>query len=414
MRPVFSTIPGIGSGGAPTLIFRQGKSYRTSDIAALLYSIPESRDAARLEAIQCLVATQLTNRNELCLVTSALYHAASVNSPSASAAQEGLVQILSAHLEHPEGVHIALQTIRHWETNPKLSSLCAILVDRLRLQIPTVNQLTSRSRTEFLEVAHILSQASTTDAYRTYALAALCQHLDDRNTSKAAMRRELATIVLAALRRLTTIPADLASLKELATSALARSTTLLSSQHLNTATIQKPRSDLVTAQQAEQRRQFGLAVTIEIIKSLPLLSRPLAAEEFENALRFSFSSSSPLPANYYWPTASEWQTIERALAYAEEHKCFSALHLAAYAKLLATRIKVEDPRDPRESKRRSDTLPIDARLKVLATAQRLQNSNNFSKDEVVLLCNQLAKRLLAPEFSQWTARLGTDGIDSSK
>lgn len=398
----FSVIPGIGSGGPAATIVRRGKEYCVGDITAVLRS---SNDAARLAAIQTLVATELSNRNELCLVASTLYDIASVDGPIAGAAYEGLVQLLSAHFEHPEAIHLALQAIRLWEGNPPSTPAYATLIDRLRHQLPTDAGLASPSRTQFLETAHILSQALITTSHREPALAALCRYLEERTPARAATRRELAGLVLAALRKIGRIPEDLAAIKILATTVLTTGTAATGTQRKRAPVIQPQNSELVTAQQAEQRRQFGLAVTIEIIKSLPLLGRPMTADEFENALRFNFSSGSLLPANRFWPSKSEWYTIERALEYAEQNQCFSPLRLAAFAKLLATRIKVEDPKDPRESKRRPDTLPTEARLKVLATSTRIQSAYNASAEEVDLLCEDLAARLLAPEFSQWTAQL---------
>jgi hypothetical protein len=169
--------------------------------------------------------------------------------------------------------------------------------------------------------------------------------------------------------------------------------------------MQPRNTDLVTAQQAEQRRQFGLAVTIEIIKSLPLLGRPITADEFENALRFDISSRSLLPANRFWPNPSEWHTIQRALEYAEQQNSFSPLRIAAFAKILATRIKVEDPKDPRESKRRPDVLPPEERLKTLARTEQIQRDRNISPNDVDSLCVEICSRILAPEFAQWTAQL---------
>jgi hypothetical protein len=289
-----------------------------------------------------------------------------------------------------------------WENTPSRASLCATLIDRLRHQLPPESGLISPSRSEFLETAYIFSQALITVAYREQARKALCNQLEDTSPTSAAKRRELAGITIAALRKLGATPAELTALKTLATKILARGTTLATPQRTRTPVIQLRNIDLVTAQQAEQRRQFGLAVTIEIIKSLPLLGRHITAEEFENALRFDFSSRSLLPANRFWPSTSEWNTIERALEYAEQHQSFSPLRLAAFAKILATRIKVEDPKDPRESKRRPDALPMESRIKVLAAVERIKDAHDISSEDIDILCTDLTARLLAPEFAQWT------------
>lgn len=405
-RHIFSIIPGVGSGGAAASIIRQGKSYRVSDIAALVDAEPTpSRDAARQAAINALAATELPNRSELCMVASALFHAASLRDSACTAAQEGLVQLLSAHLESSEGVHLTLQVLRSWEKSPAYAALCATLTSRLRNQLPPESSLTSRSRLEFLEAAHIFSQALLTETYRAQAHSALIEKLQEQAPTTIAMRRELAAITIAALRKLGATPADLSSLRILATTILARGTASNTTQRPRTLVMQPRNTDLVTAQQAEQRRQFGLAVTIEIIKSLPLLGRPITADEFENALRFDISSRSLLPANRFWPTPSEWHTIERALEYAEQQNSFPPIRIAACAKILATRIKVEDPKDPRESKRRPDVLPAEERLKILAKAERISRDHKISPEDVDLLCVEICSRLLAPEFSQWTAQL---------
>jgi hypothetical protein len=402
--PAQSLIPisGLGSGGPAAEIVRRGKTYSVREIAL---AARWGGEGAKTAAMQVLADLTSLNRTELALAASTLHDIAIGPEPYGQPAQKALAGLISTHLDFPESLHLAIQAIRVWEKLPGCASGCACLVEMVIPHLPRAGQLRSATRSSFMEQAHILSKAAATTSFALHAIAELRAFLEDRSPTLMPARRELAGLTLASIRKVATPSRDIENLKALASTVFSTGTVAPASRPTAAPIIQKQENNAVTAQQAEQRRQFGLAVTIELIKSIPLIGRPLNADEFENCLRFNFSPASILPANRFWPTRSEWHTMERCLEFAEQSEGLSPLRLAALFRILATRIKVEDPKDPRESKRRPDVLSSSERVDALKACQRIQNQANLAAADVDSVAQEIASRLLAPEFSGWVAEL---------
>jgi hypothetical protein len=363
----------------------------------------ENRDA-QISAIGVLGSLSNLNRQELALAASTLHDIALISEPHALDAQRAFAALILTHATLPEAIHLAMQAIKVWEEHPGCRDACLSLVEIITPRLPRAEILPQATRSSYIEQAHILAKAALTTTFAQYSIAGLRTVLEDRTPALTAIRRELAGITAAAIRRVRNPNKELQSLKALAAQVFATGT-VAATKNSAAALIHNKASETVTAQNAEQRRQFGLAVTIELIKSIPLIGRPLNTDEFENCLRFSFSPTSVLPANRFWPTKAEWHTIKRCLLFAEQAEGLSALRLAALFRILATRIKVEDPKDPRESKRRADVLTNAERLEAIEAAERISSRAQLTTSEVEAIAQEIAGRILAPEFSGWKTEI---------
>jgi hypothetical protein len=393
-------IPGLGSGGAAKEIQRRGKTYSVLDIARAAGS---ANVEAQIAAITVLGDLTSLNRQELALAASTLHNIALITEAPHHEAQRAFTTLITAHLDLPEALHLAVQAIRVWEEHPICTVACTALTDAVSPRLIQAGRLRQATRSLFIEQAHILSKAALTRAFAQQSIAELRTILESGAPTTTAHRRELAGITATSIRKVRNPSSELLSLQTLASAVLTTGAVATALHRTSAPIIHNKPSETVTAQQAEQRRQFGLAVTIELIKSIPLIGRPLNADEFENCLRFNFSPASVLPANRFWPTRSEWHTIERCLVFAEQNEGLSALRLAALFRILATRIKVEDPKDPRESKRRADILTPNERLEALKASERVRQKANLTAADIDAVAQEIAGRLLAMEFTNWTA-----------
>jgi|GEM_PF-3323457 len=390
-------IPGMQEDAEPRRLTVGEKTYSIADVVALSQS---KNEKSQRIALKILGALDKLNRSELHLAGSALYTLSHESSEVGKLARESLYQLIVGNSSTLEALHLGCQILKKWPSSGMESPESAQLTALLNSALKTIRLDPEQDRKQCVEQRYVLVKALEVEELRTSALESIRVALSDSSEIFAAYRRELAGNILAFMR-LNPISSPLANeVKRLASPAL---TSGLTTAHIaKTRTVDIDRSSIcTTALEAEARRQFGLACSIEMSKAVLLLGRPMRLEEYESAIRFGSAASPHGSTNRSWFSKDEWNTTERLLRLALKDAQNSREHALSLLYVLATRIKAEDHSDPRDSRRRPDTVGSDSRARLLKEMNKLCEANGIDIESVRSLAAELVARTLPAPFDTW-------------
>ena len=350
-RP-FVRIPGHSDSLESARVLVDGQSLSVTEILPLM-------SAGAAEAIPELVdalASRGLNRADTHLLASLLVSLADGKDSRAELAARGLTTLITRPAAHLEAVFIGVQLLRLWGNTERFNQPASYLRTHL---VPVVRELRlspELPRKQLSEIRYVLLRSFESPILHEAALGAIREALICTQPKLVSERKELAGAVISSSNSLRLQSESLASLKRLASAVFA---TGLAPAHLRAASDtsqQKRVSFLITAQDAERRRQFGLATAIELHKAATLLGRSVAIQEHEIALTFHNDASAATPGNQSWFTRDEWLTAQRLLTLATEEGSMSSPEALVLLNILATRVKAEDPADSRVSFKRPDLI----------------------------------------------------------
>lgn len=393
--PTLSRIPGMGDEGqsAPVVI---GDHEMTAAEAVALLTSGDTGPRVPL-AIKALSEAQLS-RHDTTLFASALLSLERTGAPSGDAAALALVTLVSTPSASLEGLFLGMQLLRAWEPAPERAALRSSVAGALAAAIAELKFANGMTRRQLAEVRYVLLRAFESAALQEPAAAAIRTVLTDQSPRLMPERKELAGAVLSASSALRGPSGEIPGLKRLAASVFATGVAPVSMRETPEGCQRRRVSFLVTAQDAERRRQFGLASAIELHKAATLLDRPLTLAEHEVALAFHNDASAPVPGNQSWLTRDEWRTAHRLITLALEERSLAPLDALALLHLLATQVKVEDPSDSRVSFRRPDLLDASTRLNTVRETALLAAQHGLALEDVTARANEAAARLFDRAF----------------
>ncbi len=391
-----SRIPGVPDSGERVRIIVRGKEYSLSDIAAATRA---DREEARIAALQALGSLHGLGNTELYFAASTLYSIGHEHGRCGDESRTQLKQLLERHFPQPEAVHLAIQVVKKCSHDTRFEK-CLLMVSEVAVVLSGSSAHTISNRREFIEARYVALRALEIEVFRAAAFVRLRALLENPSETFKLERKDLANNLLAILRAMPVQNPEVLELRRLCSFVFATGFAPTSSTHRTEQQIAQTAGTFTTANQAETQRQYGLATTLETRKAVPLRGRAMSVEEFSSALRFGPNLAVQLPANQQWPTKAEWDTIHTLLASTLANQNLPLADKVSLLTLLATRIKVEDRNDPRESRFRPDVLPKESREQVLSEIEALR----LTPDDEALVeksSEELESTLLSGDFSKW-------------
>jgi hypothetical protein len=123
--------------------------------------------------------------------------------------------------------------------------------------------------------------------------------------------------------------------------------------------------------------------------------------EYESAIRFGSAASHHGSTNRSWFSKDEWTTAERLLRLALKDPEAPKENALALLYILATRIKAEDHSDPRDSRRRPDTIGSEPRTRLIREIHKLCEINGIDVNRIAALAGESVARILPAPFDTW-------------
>ncbi len=389
----FVKIPGMGEEAAPQ------PGAMLSGEASIEDAVHGLRSASRdsfSSSLAALAAVPLT-RTELHLLARTLLSMSRQPGEAGDAAAAALCGTISARRSSLEATFIGIQLIRLWGSDQSHPELLAGLTTAIEVEISALRFVPELSRKQLTEIRYVLIRAFETPALHLAALNVAHEVLADTSTRLISERKELAGALLSSASRVHTPTDALPSLKRLAAAVFA---TGVAPAHLiqrRSEPGRKRASFLVTAQDAERRRQFGLASAIELHKSTTLIGRGMTVAELELALSFHNDSSATFPGNQGWFSRDEWCTAYQLLSLAlEEQSCAAEQAIVLLHAL--TKMKVEDPADTRVSFKRADLLDASFRRAKIADIEGRASGIGLSAEQLDAMSTERFLELVDPAF----------------
>ncbi len=343
--------------------------------------------------------TAQLSRSELHKAAAILFRPSATEAANAADSATALVELLLSRASSPEAAFIAIQVLKAWSSHERYSQLSTRLLEALVSSVEAQDLSPDLSRRQCNEVRYLLLRAFESEALHPAAARAIRNILASANARLVAERKELASNLIASANSLRFQSEQLGPLKRLAAAVFASGTAPASLREAIAAEGQPKRiSFLVTAQDAERRRQFGLASAIELHKAATLIGRQMTLAEHELALTFHHGTESSTPGNQRWLSRDEWLTAQRLIMLAVEELPTDTLAAAGLLHLLASKVKAEDPTDSRVSFKRPDAVDYLTRRKVLKEAERIASTVGATPEQVELVSQEQSERLFQPAF----------------
>lgn len=391
-------IPGMTDDGPASSFELNGKTLTLKEVLGV---IREAHTESALTTISILQNATTLTRSELQLLISTLFSLAGPSNQGelvAKQAAESLIAILCAHSHNLEALYLAAQILKRWEQDPMHEALSATLSGIVIPSLGTVTFTADLSRKQLLEQRYVLLKALETKPLQEVAISVISGMLENQEQRLISARKELAGSVLSTTNALLFQSSELQGLKRLAAVVFA---TGIAPRALNQTQLKqgiKTQGLLVTAQDAEKRLQFGLASAVELHKAMRMLGRVMSIQEYELALTFELPNNVRIPANQSWFSREEWATAHRLVLLALKDRLINPAHSLALLHLLATKVKVEDPADNRESRRRADLLSRSERQNAIQEISQLASERCIPLEEFSSLADEKYARLFQPEF----------------
>lgn len=389
----FVRIPGTTDDGSPTSLIVNGTTISVQDLLAAL----EANISINVHQVVQAAASGQISRAELHQLSSFLFNLMQHGDGHSTAS--ALADLLIRRAPEPEAVFIGIQLLRVWSSRDAFSEQASRLQEALTTSVQSITFAPDTTRRQLAEVRYVLVRAFESAALHEAAAIAIRLILVGDHPRLVAERKDLASHVIAAANGLRVESSHLSALKRLAAAVFATGTAPASLREAASIETQQKRiTFLVTAQDAERRRQFGLASAIELHKAATLIGRQMTLAEFESALTFHHDASAATPGNQRWFSRDEWLTAQRLLLLAVEELPCSTLAALGLLRLLATAIKVEEPSDSRVSFKRPDALDPLTRRRALREAERLADSIGTTAEQLHTVAQEQAARLIDPRF----------------
>ncbi len=390
----FLRIPGATDNVASSspLVF-DGTATSVTEVSAKL----KDEGAAGLpRAVRAIAAAKLT-RTELHQLCGLLLTAVELNREDPAAA--ALTELICSQASEPEAAFIGIQLLRTWRDQEVFRDFSARLNESLSAAVRKFTFSPELSRRDVTELRYVLMRAFESELLHEAAAESIREILLSEHPRLAAERKDLASHIINAAYVLRIKSVSLSDLKRLATAVFATGTAPTSLRLAASSEAQPKRVVfLVTAQDAERRRQFGLASAIELHKAATLLGRQMTIAEHELALSFQHGTDAATPGNQRWFSREEWLTAQRLMLLAIEELPTDSLIALGLLRMLATAVKVEDPSDSRVSFKRPDALDPLTRRRALREADRLAENLGISADRLETVTQDQIRRLLDPTF----------------
>ena len=384
---IFMKIPGTLPDKAASSIAVEGNLTPVADVLALIRSrSPIDNDARAL--MQLLIEAPLS-RSELHLVASSLLSIAHT-SPSAA---DALYDLLMAPRDDLEAAYVAIQLIKVWGGLQERAAVLSRLISSTETTLQDLRFSPDAPRKQLAETRYLLVRAFENVHLHSVALSVARTILIETNSKTISERKELAGALLSAASHVQPQTDTLSQFKRLAAAVFA---TGIAPAHLHMTQNNPSRrrvSFLVTAQDAERRRQFGLASAIELHKATTLLGREMSVAEYESAVAFHADASAVHPGNLSWFTREEWTTAYQLFTAGLEQKTLPHEHALALIHLLITKVKVEDTTDSRVSFKRLDLLDAPTRRKKLSELMTLARHHETDEALVTSMSQEKVSRL---------------------
>lgn len=392
---LFVRIPGITDDPQSASVSLNGHSMPVAELLGLLDAGTLSDYVASARALQGI---QLS-RADLHLAATLLFRKASTADVQATEPASALVALLSPRADNPETTFIGIQVLRFWSNNEFFRDYSTRLIEALTAAIEGFSFSPELPRKQLAEIRYVLLRAFESELLHDSACRAIRSILVSGNPRLMVERKDLASNLLATSNSLRFQSEQLATLKRLAVAVFATGTVPASLREAAASEGQPKRiSFLVTAQDSERRRQFGLASAIELHKAATLIGRQMTLAEHELALTFQHGTDATAPGNQRWFSRDEWLTAHRLVLLAIEERPSETLAAVGLLHLLATKVKVEDPSDSRVSFKRADALDYLTRRKAVKEAARIATTIGATLEQVELVSQEQAQRLLEPTF----------------
>ncbi len=390
---VFVRIPGTTDDASSSSLVINATTISATE---LLSALETGSHIAPHAAIRSLSSAQL-NRTELHRLSNFLFTALQEEHESSAAA--ALAELIVAHASNPEATFIGLQVLRAWSGDEALREHTTRLREALEIAVREFTFSTDFSRRRMIEIRYVLVRAFESELLHDAAAESIRRILISDHPRLTAERKDLASHIITAANTLRIDSVHLTDLKRLAAAVFATGTAPAALRQAASSESQPKRIFfLVTAQDAERRRQFGLASAIELHKAATLIGRQMTITEYELAITFQHGTSATSPGNQRWFSRDEWLTAHRLSLLAVEELAGDTLAALGLLRLLATKVKVEDPSDSRVSFKRPDALDPLTRRKALREAERFAETIGVSAAQLEAVAEEQAERLFDATF----------------
>lgn len=396
--PALLRIPGCSDDGVPPQQVQIGE--RLFSIPQLVVSLSSPTPRSRSAAAQLLAAREGLNRTELHLVTTALFRASHDPGEFGGLAREALYKVLLAHAASLEAIYLGLQILKRWERAPHFEAAAHTLLPLVTSALQGLRCTGSLTRKQHTEHRYVLIKALEVESVRSAACVPLRLLLLDDSAQGVQDRKELAGNILFAVRGLNITTPGLSELKRLASAVVATGRAVAPGTKATPVDIDRS-TICITALQAEMRRQYGLASTLEVVKAAKLLGRSIRIHEYERAVTFSATPSADAPSNTSWLSLDEWKTVARLFQLALKDPDLSTVEGVTLLYLLVTRIKAEDHADPRDSRRRVDMVENSERRDLLNEVKALCTRCDRTLEQIEEAADAVAARILVAPFDSW-------------
>ena len=393
VSPSFVRIPGPTAEGAASSVVVNGLTLAAPELLAAL----EAGTIDLHQAVRAIASAPIT-RHELHLFASFLL--SSAQHADGDRALAALVELLIARASEPEAAFIGIQLLRICSGTDSSREHLASLQEALSASVQSFIFAPETPRRHLTEMRYVLVRAFESELLHDAAAVAVQRILASDHPRLVAERKDLASHIISAANGLRAGSSRLAALKRLAAAVFATGTAPASLREAAAAESpqQKRITFLVTAQDAERRRQFGLASAIELHKAATLIGRPMTMSEYEIALTFHHGTTSAAPGNQRWLSRDEWLTAHKLVLLAIDELPSCSMGALGLLRLLATSVKVEDPSDTRVSFKRPDALDPLTRRKALREAERIAAACGASPEQLEAVAQEQAARLIDPTF----------------
>lgn len=389
----FVRIPGTTDDASPSPLVVNGT---TVSAAEILSALEADSNIDPHVAIRTLSSAQLS-RAELHQLSNFLFSTLRQN--ETLSAGVALAELIISRASEPEATFIGIQLLRAWSGNDTLREHAARLREALETAVRDFTFSLELPRRRMTEIRYVLVRAFESEKLHHAAAESIRQILISDSPGLATERKDLANHIITATNSLRIESEHLAEIKRVAAAVFVTGTAPAVLRQAASSEAQPKRiAFLVTAQDAERRRQFGLASAIELHKAATLIGRQMTVAEYELALTFHHGIGAATPGNQRWLSRDEWLTAHRLSLLAVDELPADTLAALGLLRMLATVVKVEDPSDSRVSFKRPDALDPLTRRKALREAERIAETIGVSATQLEAVAQEQFGRLIDPSF----------------